>query len=152
MGASIGPVTAKKAQFPTNLTKLNKKQFDIVAERLWYAYESYGFETPKQFIRLRHTFTNEPRMSMLKWWEWVTVYDTISDCKTTIRTGHVLSFNVLTVSSIPPIPSHITYQSFQSFPTGRDNGQLTQSMRIGGWKGDSRVCRDTWDFHSLQSY
>ncbi|RPA72781.1 hypothetical protein BJ508DRAFT_334725 [Ascobolus immersus RN42] len=88
LGALIGRYKAMDMGYPTNLSNLKGKEKEKIFFGLDSAYESYGYKSSKSMkVPFELGFENGGEV---KWWEWISVFDTEQGCKLTYRPGMVI--------------------------------------------------------------
>ncbi|RPA81660.1 hypothetical protein BJ508DRAFT_326124 [Ascobolus immersus RN42] len=96
MGALIGRFKAMDILYPTNLSNLDPD--DKVVQDLQRAYErDYGFKGQRIPVDLGFQTGGE-----LKWWEWITIFDTDQGCKLSYRPGMVVPVDELIIDAENP--------------------------------------------------
>ncbi|RPA81570.1 hypothetical protein BJ508DRAFT_306401 [Ascobolus immersus RN42] len=81
VGAEVGAQTANSMGYPTNIAVLPDSDRHI--QRIRASYKNYGFPRPEE-ITLNHSYKYG---GCLQWWEWISLFDTLSEQKVTYRPG-----------------------------------------------------------------
>lgn len=85
MGAEIGRYTANSINLPTNISNLDSGH--RIIRNLHNAYQADNISNNPEVEISTDTFDRGGR---LKWWEWISVFDTETNSKTTYRPGMVI--------------------------------------------------------------